>query len=247
MEKIVESIQKNYDISEIENIEKNDPMFQALEYLYLNLENKEIFLALVIANSLISYQLSSHSHDYWDEFSKEAGKYNFWSLRDIYLFFIDFLPKSEWNKNNVKIKIERLKKLDYFLSDFYFKQKFYYKNMLKLRSDLAKTMQQLENAKTIIFSVKMFWYAARIRFTDFIEFPKEIPLPIDSRLALIYKKIEKKSADCIDTFYDKVSRELDIAPLHLDSLLWLHHEFLIWEALDELSDTTDYLGWYQEA
>jgi len=240
MEKLIRIIQENYDVSQIEDIEKNDPMFKALEYLYLNLQNKEMFLPLVLANSLVCYQLSSNGESYWEEFSREAGKCEFKKLKDIYMFFIDFLPKSEGNKRLVKTKIERLKKLDYFLSDFFFKQKFYYKNMDKLRHDVATAMMQLENAKTIVFSVKMFGYGARIRFADFIPFPKDIPIPIDSRLKLIYKNIEKEWCESIDGFYSKVAEELNIAPLHLDAILWLNHKFLIGEVLDGLEQDIEY-------
>ncbi len=237
MKNLIEIIKENYDISDIENIEKNDPMYQALEHLFLNLENKEMFLPLVIANSLICYQLSSKGEEYWEEFSREAGKYKFDKLKDIYMFFIDFLPKSEWNKRLVNTKIERLKKLDFFLSDFYFKQKYYYKNMLKLRKDIARTMQQLENAKTIVFSVKMFGYGARIRFTDFIEFPAEIEIPIDSRLKSIFKYVNKQDSYTIDSFYNKLAQDLNISPLHLDAILWLNHKFIIAEIGQEIEYT----------
>lgn len=238
MEKLIKIIRDNFDIQDIENIEKNDPMYIALETLYNKLENKEMFLPLVVANSLVCYQLSSSWEQYWEEFWEQASLYTFKRLKDIYLFFVDFLPKSQGNRRLVTTKIERLKKLDYFLSDFYFKQKFYYKNMVKLRSDLAKTMMQLENAKTVVFSVKMFGYGARIRFSEFIPFPKEISIPIDSRLTLIYKNIEKQGSVSIDEFYKNIAKELDIAPLHLDAILWLNHKFLIEE---------EPLDWYDEA
>ena len=241
MKQLIEIIKENYSANNIEDIEKNDPMYKAIEYLYMNLWNKEMLLPLIIANSLVSYQLSSTGESYWQEFTREAGKFEFKKLRDIYMFFIDFLPKSEGNTKDVRTKIERLKKLDTFLSDFFFKQKFYYKHMSKLRTDIAKAMMQLENAKTVIFSVKMFWYGARIRFTEFISFPKEIPIPIDTKLQTIFKNIEKTDYHTIDSFYQNISDTLDIAPLHLYSIIWLNHKFIIgevveWE-IEEIQDT----------
>lgn len=187
MKDLLTIIQENYNLEDIETIEKNDPMFQALEKLYLRIDNKEMFLPVIIANSIVCYQLSSVGEAYWEEFGTRAAEYEFHKLKDIYLFFVDFLPKSEGNKRLVDTKIERLKKLDHFLSDFFFKQKFYYKNMLKFREDVGKYMRQTDDAKTIVFSVKMFGYGARIRFDQFISFPKEIPIPIDSRLQSLYK------------------------------------------------------------
>ena len=95
MEKLLQTIQENYSIENIEDIEKNDPTYQALEHLYLNLNNKEMFLPLVIANALVCYQLSNTGEEYWEEFAREAGKFEFKKLKDVYMFFIDFLPKSQ--------------------------------------------------------------------------------------------------------------------------------------------------------
>lgn len=227
MEKLIEIIKENYNLEDIETIEKNDPIFCSLEHLYENLENKEIFLPLVLANSLVCYQLSSNGEEYWEEFAKESAKYEFKKLKDIYMFFVDFLPKSQGNKRLITTKIERLKRLDYFLSDFFFKQTFYYKNMQKLVQDIAKVMSQEPNAKTVLFSVKMFGYGARIRFNKFIPFPKEIPIPVDSRLHAIYKSTPKPEQIKIEDFYAYISETLNIAPLHLDAILWLNHTFLI--------------------
>jgi len=164
MNELVKYISSHFSIDQIESLEKADPMYKALEYLYEHLENKEMLLPLTIANSMVCYQLSSTGEAYWQEFADVASEYEFHRLSDIYLFFIDFLPRSEGNKRLVNTKIERLKKLNYFLSDFYFKQRFYYKNMRKFQKDIAKVMIQTEDMKTIVFTVKMLGYGARIRF-----------------------------------------------------------------------------------
>lgn len=231
MEHLIHVIQEQFPVKTIEDIEKNDPMYQALIYLHEHLENKEMFLPLTVANSMVCYQLSSNGEAYWQEFANEASKYTFHRLKDIYLFFIDFLPKSEGNKRLATTKIERLKRLNSFLSDFYFKQKFYQKNMVKFRKEIARTMSQLEGAKTVVFTVKMFGYGARIRFGQYIEFPREIPIPVDSRLQLIYKNINADENLSIENFYGELATRLDVAPLHLDAILWLNHTYLIDEVL----------------
>jgi DNA-(apurinic or apyrimidinic site) lyase len=114
--------------------------------------------------------------------------------------------------------------------------------MLKFRKDIAQTMIQIESAKTIVFSVKMFGYASRIRFGKFIPFPKEIPIPIDSRLQLIFKHVEKEPEQNIEDFYQKLAESLDIAPLHLDAILWLNHTYIIKQVLHGLSQETKDMG-----
>gem|GEM_PF-3747411 len=37
MKQLIEIIKENYSANNIEDIEKNDPMYKAIEYLYMNL------------------------------------------------------------------------------------------------------------------------------------------------------------------------------------------------------------------
>ena len=94
MKELIEIITEHFPVWTIEEIEKNDPMYQALVYLYEHLENKEMFLPLIVANAMVCYQLSSNGESYWQEFANEASHYTFLKLRDIYVFFVDFLPES---------------------------------------------------------------------------------------------------------------------------------------------------------
>jgi N-glycosylase/DNA lyase len=45
-----------------------------------------------------------------------------------------------------------------FLERFYKKEENYYENMILLQQELAKTMNQKKDDKTIVFAVKMFYY-----------------------------------------------------------------------------------------
>ena len=230
MEKLLKVIQDTYDISQIEILEQNDPMFQALKDLYLHLSDKQIFIPLVLSNSLICYQLSSKWEDYWQEFSLEAGKVSFKDTSDIHEFFLDFLPRSTGNKRLFATKIKRLLKAESFLPQIFSKQMMYYRDMSLLRDDLSTSMKQPKNAKTIVFAIKIFGYAARIHFGEFITFPTEIPIPIDSRLKRIYRELNPDPNKTIESFYAQISDQLGLAPLHLDVILWLDSDLLIKQA-----------------
>lgn len=102
--------------------------------------------------------------------------------------------------------------------------------MSLLRDDLSTSMKQPKNAKTIVFAIKIFGYAARIHFGEFITFPTEIPIPIDSRLKRIYRELNPDPNKTIESFYAQISDQLGLAPLHLDVILWLDSDLLIKQA-----------------
>jgi len=106
------------------------------------------------------------------------------------------------------------------------KIKDYYKNMTQLAEDLAKIMNQQKDAKTIVFAVKMFSYAARNVFWYLEFFPFDLAIPIDSRLENLYKKYVKKdfTKKEIKQYYFDLAKKLNIPPLHLDAILWVNYE-----------------------
>ena len=223
MQKLYEKL-KNYSLKDAIKIEEIDRQFIALRNLVNTYNNKEDCLALVIANSIICYQLSWKWEDYWEEFS------NYFSNNKVdNVNIVDslsaFIKQSKNNKRFIDTKIKRLEKLRDFLENFRGNWEYYYKNMLELRDTLAKTMKQKKDAKTIVFAVKMFWYTAR-NIYDFIEYPKEIHIPIDSRLEALFEKYKWDYSD-INKFYIDLSEKLNIPLLHLDALVWVNYDELI--------------------
>ena len=225
MEKLYKKI-KHINLEDAIKIEKSDSQFKSLKDLHKNIENKKLYLAFIISNSIICYQLSSKWEDYWKEFSLEWTKYKLEKTWDIIDFFKYFLTKSKWNRRFTTTKINRLKKLDSFFKKFIWKEKYFYENMLELRDLLAKTMNQDKQAKTIVFAVKMFCYWARNYFWKLIKFPKEISIPIDSRLINLFEKYKEPHTD-INKFYSELSEKTWLAPLHLDAVIWVNYKDLI--------------------
>jgi len=229
---------KDFHLEDIIKLEETDRQFIALQKLYLNLwkENIWLYLSFIIANSIISYQLSSTWEKYWEEFI-DSLIYFFWSKKSlssnkkiinkyILKFFESFLSNSKWNKRFVLVKKKRINKLLAFLEIFFWKEEYYYNNILLFRNHLAKIMNQKITEKTIVFSVKMFHYWARNIFM-FKVFPKDICIPIDSRLTFLFDKYKWEEYTNINKFYLDLANKLSIPELHLDALVWINYKDLI--------------------
>jgi DNA-(apurinic or apyrimidinic site) lyase len=81
-----------------------------------------------------------------------------WKTKGVITELKNFIKQSKNNKRFINIKIKRLEKLEKFLNKFRENEEKYYDNMILLRDELAKTMKQKSDAKTIVFAVKMFSY-----------------------------------------------------------------------------------------
>lgn len=208
---------KSYNIEKAIKLEESDKQFLALKNLSKSILDSELYLLLTIFNSIICYQLSWKWEDYWWEFSEYFCKNNP-NKNNLLNDFVFFLKQSKNNKRLLEIKIKRLIKMEKFIYIFEKKAEFYYKNMTILRNDLAILMNQKRDAKTIVFAVKMFWYAAR-NIYDFEIYPKDIFIPIDSRLIKIFSIYKWNYID-INKFYIDLSKKLNIPMLHLDWILW---------------------------
>ncbi|MBW7954796.1 N-glycosylase/DNA lyase [Candidatus Gracilibacteria bacterium] len=213
--------------SNFKEIEEKDLQFIYLKNLYFNIKNKDFYLSLILANSIICYQLSSTGERYWEEFCNYFIINEINNIDELIEKLSIFIKASKGNKRFVETKINRLNKLKPFLDTFIKNQEKYYENMFLLNNDLAKVMKQKNTQKTIVFGVKMFGYGARIYFDKFIEFPKEISIPIDSRLTKIYEIYNNDKNLTINDFYKNISYKLDIPLLHLDAIIWVNYEKLL--------------------
>lgn len=223
MKEIYSKLSK-YSIKDALNFESNDRQFIALKKLEKNISDKDLYLLLTILNSLICYQLSWKWEDYWEEFSEYFSNIKL-NKNDLINELWFFISNSKNNKRFVDTKKKRLSKLNDFIVEFDWKAEYYYKNMIELRDTLSKIMNQKKDAKTIVFAIKMFWYSARNIF-DFIEYPNEISIPVDSRLTALFEKYRWEYEN-INIFYSDLSEKLQISPLHLDWIVWNLYDDLI--------------------
>lgn len=215
---------KTFDLNYAIKLEETDRQFIALKSLVEKNNDKKEVLAFVIANSIICYQLSGTWENYWEEFSLYFSDRKI-TYQNIVFELWEFIKQSKNNKRFVDTKIKRLEKVKLALDLFEWREEYFYQNMTELRDLLAKTMKQKITDKTIVFAVKMFGYVARHVY-DFVSYPKDIFIPIDSRLTNLFEKYKWEYTD-INNFYIDLSEKLDISLLHLDWIVWINYEELI--------------------
>jgi DNA-(apurinic or apyrimidinic site) lyase len=149
-------------------------------------------------------------------------KYDFpeeFSFEGLLIFFQEFLPNSTWNKRLLNMKIPRLWKTEKLFEKIVWNEENLYNDLFQFQITLSKCMKQQKDTKTILFALKMFHYAARIKFGYFLESPYEIWIPLDSRLAKISKIYNTRNLKDQD-FWMEIARRAKIPCLHLDAILW---------------------------
>lgn len=194
-----------------------DLQFEALRNLHENLENDELFIKLVIANSLVSYQLSGKGEDWWWEFSRHfSANPPREGIADAYS---RFLPESRTNRRLVTGKVGRLKRVELFLNSLSLDdlRDYYFDGMERLRDDLARILNSRKSAKTIVFAVKMFGYAGRIALGEFVPYPMAIEIPDDVRINAYTRRFTNEPPVC---FWSRIAEKTGVPPLHIDSILW---------------------------
>ncbi|NJE09952.1 N-glycosylase/DNA lyase [Thermococcus sp. MAR1] len=197
--------------------EKVDLQFDALKNLHANLGDDELFIKLVIANSIVSYQLTAKGERWWWEFSEHFSENP--PVGSIAEAYSSFLPNSRTNRRLVAGKVRRLERLEPFLDSLSLRdlRDYYFNGMECLRDGLAKGLGSKRSAKTIVFAVKMFGYAGRIAFGEFVPYPMAIEIPDDVRINAYTKRFTNEPPV---SFWNKIAEETGIPPLHIDSILW---------------------------
>jgi len=197
-------ILSKFSIDEILYFEENyDLQYRYLRFLYKNIKNQNLFLKLIVINSLLAFQLSYKGEKFWKIFSIYFSKHN----DDIYNNFLSFIDL--YNRRYREIKIKRLNKIYNWIKD---KDLLIYKDdLVKFNSEIAKVMGQNIYDKTIVFSTKIYGYGLRIIGYKII-FPFEIFIPIDNRIGKISKD---------KNYWIKLAKEVNIPLLHIDSLIWI--------------------------
>ena len=228
---------REFGSDKIELFEITDPQYKALENLYRELNDCSSLALLTVLNSIVSYQLSTTGEDYWWEFSRyqEFKKYSR-NPEMLWDAFRRFLLSSRGNTSAREIKLRRISRLreEEFHIEIYAKFSDYAKDLGSLAKRLSEILRQNIYDKTIVFSVKMLYYVARICNMKIGGF-EEVKIPVDRRVAAV--SFTSEIVDVVDTrdvveyimrekktalkAWDIVSETSGISLIKLDSLIWV--------------------------
>ncbi len=120
MQKLYNKLSK-YTLKDAIKLEESDRQFIALKKLEQYISDKELYLSLIIANSIICYQLSGKGEDYWEEFSdffsslplvkRKYPKGDGFFKIDLISELSNFFSNSKNNKRFIDTKNKRLEKI----------------------------------------------------------------------------------------------------------------------------------------
>jgi DNA-(apurinic or apyrimidinic site) lyase len=247
--KLVKSIRDFIDL-----LEENDPQYKAVIKLINDIGPRNA-VVVVIANALISYQLSSRGEDYWlglaEWFSNYKGT-DISGLDKLYVIHRSFLEKTRYNKMGLAAKIKRLEKFYHSMiaKTLYNNPLTYCKDLSGLIDQLAGVFRASREAKTIVFSAKMYYYYCRAHGREVYG---DTPIPVDRRNALlsltscivrgcreglrecVLELMSNKYRGVVINAWRIVSIESGIPMYRLDSLTWLIAGQLLTRGIDPLS------------
>ncbi len=189
--------------------ESYDEQYRALSWLYPYVDTEE-FLKAVVANALISYQLTGKAEEWWWEFARFMS-----SADDLMRGFERLLEEGKYNRRFTRVKIKKVRSVLSLLEDRDLLS--FYPHMKGLYTLLTKGLGMKEGSKTVVFAVKMFGYAARIATGRFYPYPMDVDIPLDVR---ILRASHLQGAEEPREFWREVARMSNVPPLHIDSLVW---------------------------
>ena len=202
----------------VDSLEAKDPQF-----LWISKVVKEHglkALPVIVGNALVSYRLAGTGEQYWEEF----GKF-FLNHEPTIENLKKFVKESKYNKAMKEQKVKRIERASRVLEKLTSEK---YSDLNLLREELKRALGAKGNEKTLVFALKMAYYA--FKAMD-IAVKGDTDLPIDSRIATItcsselldasVDEIMGKRRDEAIRVWKEIAGEVGLKALHLDALLWL--------------------------
>ncbi len=216
-------------VAALDVVEASDPQFQAVGRL-LRVHGLGPAAALVAANALVSYRLTSTGEEYWTEFAGYmASRGSPRSGAEAVRLMEEFLRGSRGNRRLLEQKLNRLRRAAPLL-DRLLRSPLDYLDLRRLVREAASVLGARGDEKTIVFAAKMLHYLYRAAGLE----PRggeEIPPPIDRRMALLTSTsrlveaspseiMTRRRRDAVAAWLE-VARLSGIPALRIDAVVWL--------------------------
>lgn len=213
----------------LEEAEVVDPQMRAIEEIARRYGRFSAAAFYALAVAAISYQLSARGEVHW----RLAASYTQSDPVEDLRRFAGTSPSLRFARSARLSRVEKLAKL---WPSFEARVDEYARNLELLRQDVARSLGAAADSKTVVFAVKMFYYAAR-SFGLRVNLPREIPLPVDRRVCLISlasgvveggpptlenaRRLLASAPRLVAVAWSDACAPSGVPPLKLDALLWL--------------------------
>ncbi len=215
-------------------LEEEDPQYTAVGRVW-RVQGAGPTAVLAVLNALVSYRLAMRGEDWWncwaDYHSQDRYESRLAVLASAELSFLEncrgSIVQREAKKRRVKLAAHNCRDT---LETLLLKLNLLRESGLWLVRGLARGLKAGENAKTIVFSAKMAYYALRWE-EGRVPAPGDVDIPVDVRVAcFLYSTGIVNSESYRDLVRSPViaqkavrliSQLTGIPPLNLDTVFWL--------------------------
>lgn len=234
---IAEALKENVDF--INLLEERDQQYLAVRKILSSLNDLKKACFIVVGVASVSYMLASKGEEHWRALSDYVEKKKTLSPGDILEGFV------EESKSLARFRTSRLKRISLLIgasSEFEAGFDEFIRDLNRFRSFMACVLKAgLEN-KTIVFSVKMFYYVLKAASFK-VSIPSKIPVPVDRRVALVsltsglikhplgyssaaVNELRTRHPKLVRNAWSRICELARVPPLRVDALLWIVGGFL---------------------
>ena len=214
---------RELSLSDVLAFEERDPQFIVVKKLCTALNDPGLVAVLVAMNSVVSYMLTGRGEKHWGYFSEYFSRNR---PSDLCRDFKAYVMKSPYLARGRDVKVNRI---DRFCSAKLHDKLRDLTNLNEAWRLLANGLRSPINSKTVVFAIKMLYYAYRACGVN-VKPPEDLPVPVDYRIATLTQcsglinadvKLLMSRQGIVQEAWGRVTRLSGIPQVNLDSLLWV--------------------------
>ena len=232
---IAEALRASADL--IDLLEERDLQYVAVREILSSIGDLKKASFLIAGLASVSYMLTTKGEEHWLAFSSYVAENSKLSLNRILTGFI------EEGRSLARFRASRLKRINRWISalpEFEARFEEFREDLDEFRRFVARVLNASMEDKTVVFSVKMFYYALKAADLN-VSIPMEIPVPVDRRVALVSltsgliehpkgltaaNELRNRYPGLVRKAWGRVCRLAQVPPLRVDTLLWIVGGFL---------------------
>jgi N-glycosylase/DNA lyase len=209
--------------------DRTEPEYATMEYLYEKYNSEAHVKILVILAASQDYQLNGDAQKFWKALEETAAKHDeLDSTLAVRELLGDFMDKSVNARLNDQ-KQDRLVRICDSGFDEWFVDNHEDAEPLEVWERLADGLDTKMKRKTVVLAMKIYDIAHLIQTGEYLEFPRDIPIPCDlqvERVSQTSGMVDSDDSDVVMSAWAEVMGEVadqlgkHVSLLRIDSIVW---------------------------